>query len=351
VAAVGEQLLKPRTGMGCPLAKQTGCKGVLSCRYAQFIGSWRHRAPVERFPDHLFRDGNRIGRIQGVSDSLHSWPQRLTPGGSRRIRARRVSGRLEWDVVRNLSGACIRRVIDRSGGLVAEHAHDWPVLSFFVLGSYQNGTELGESLISGPSAILYRAGSAHSNKAGPLGFEQIEIEFDPDWLGRSLMTDVPVSRWLGGPIGAEARTLARPPVFDLQEERLRAALRQFVKRARYLTKSAMPPWVHTITGRLRNDASLRINELSLDVQRHPSWVGTAYRRATGEGLTEVAARVRVERAAWLLRETDRSAADIAQEAGFCDQSHMNRTFRRVLARTPSAVRMDRFNFRHSLSSQ
>jgi AraC-like DNA-binding protein len=46
-----------------------------------------------------------------------------------------------------------------------------------------------------------------------------------------------------------------------------------------------------------------------------------------------------------LRETDKTGADVAQEAGFCDQSHMNRTFRRLLGRLPSAVRNDRANFR------
>ena len=34
-----------------------------------------------------------------------------------------------------------------------------------------------------------------------------------------------------------------------------------------------------------------------------------------------------------------------REAGFCDQSHMSRVFRRVLGRSPSAVRDDRREFR------
>lgn len=53
----------------------------------------------------------------------------------------------------------------------------------------------------------------------------------------------------------------------------------------------------------------------------------------------------VERAARLLRETDESCAGIALEAGFRDQSHMSRVFRRVLGRSPSVVREDRREFR------
>ncbi len=249
-------------------------------------------------------------------------------------------------MVRNLGGACVRRVIDRSNARVPEHAHDWPALSIFVLGRYFNETELGETLIAHPSAILYRAGAAHRNVVGQTGFEQIEIEFDPDWLGAALIPNAPVSRWLGGPIGAESRVLARLVAFEADEDRLRAAVRHFVQRARSRQRELMvPSWIGAITRSLSEDAMLRVGELARELRRHPSWLGTAYRRATGEGLAEAAARLRLERAACLLRETDRTGADVAQDAGFCDQSHMSRTFRRLLGRSPSAVKNDRTDFR------
>jgi len=249
-------------------------------------------------------------------------------------------------MIRDLGGACIRRVIDRSNARVPEHAHDWPVLSIFVLGRYSNVTELGETLISGPSAILYRAGAAHCNVVGPTGFEQIEIEFDPDWIGPALIPLAPVSRWLGGPVGAESRSLATICAVEADEDHIQAALRQFLQRAsNYQRQGKAPSWVQTVARRLSEDPTLTVNDLARDARRHPSWLGTAYRRAAGEGLTETAGRLRVERAARMLRETDRTGADIAQEAGFCDQSHMNRTFRRLLGRLPSAVRNDRTGFR------
>ena len=248
-------------------------------------------------------------------------------------------------MLRKFSGASVRRVIDRSHARVPEHAHDWPVLSIFVIGGYLNQTELGETFIAGPSAVLYRAGAAHRNTAGPAGFEQIEIEFDPAWLGRALVPDAFVSQWLGGPRGAEARILAQLCDIETSEVSLRAALLRFMERKSGEPEPVPPRWVGTIARRLREDATLNATTLAREVRRHPSWLGTAYRRATGEGLQETAARFRVERAARLLRETDQPSACIALEAGFCDQSHMNRTFRRVLGRVPSAVRDDRREFR------
>ena len=252
-------------------------------------------------------------------------------------------------MLRRFSGAIVRRVIDRSEARVPEHAHDWPLLSIFVLGRYLNETELGETLIAGPSAIFYQAGAAHRNAIGPVGFEQIEIEFDAAWLGRELMPAAPVSRWLGGHTGAEARNLARVCASETDERSLRAVLRRFVQVANSQSEREAPSWVHTIHRRLHNDTTLGVTALAREVGRHPSWFGTAYRKATAEGPIETAARFRVERAARALRETNQSCASIAHEAGFCDQSHMNRTFRRLLGRAPSEVRDDRTGFREIIS--
>ncbi len=58
----------------------------------------------------------------------------------------------------------------------------------------------------------------------------------------------------------------------------------------------------------------------------------------GEGLTETARRRRVERALAAVRHSALPLAQVAVEAGFCDQSHMNRCFQAVLGMTPNRVR-------------
>lgn len=248
-------------------------------------------------------------------------------------------------MLQRFNGALVRRVIDRSCARVPEHAHDWPVLSLYVMGGYSNRTEIGETLIAGPSAILYRARAAHQNTVAPAGFEQIEIEFDPAWLGRALLPDSPVSRWLGGRSGAAARALTQICAYEKDENRIRSAVQMFMENATREPARDPPRWLGAIRRRLAEDDSTNVMDLAREVRRHPSWLGTAYKRVTGEGLLETAARFRVERAVRLLRETDQPCAGIAAEAGFCDQSHMNRTFRRVLGRLPSAVRQERHGFR------
>jgi len=280
---------------------------------------------------------------------------RILAAGLRRRIGRFQGGGFAWVSTRwyglamlyRFSGATVRRTLDRSGACVPEHAHDWPLLSLFVIGAYSNRTELGEEFISGPSAILYAAGAAHRNTAGPDGFEQIEIEFDPAWLGGAPLPSGPVLRLVGGRGGAEARSLAQLCSRGATEERIRAALRRFLETARSTSEAVRPAWLGDVARRVKEDPARSVAGLARETGLHPSWLGTAYRHAVGEGLLDTAARSRVERAVRFLRETDLPPGWIAMEAGFCDQSHMIRTFRRILGRLPTAVREDKSQFRQA----
>lgn len=251
----------------------------------------------------------------------------------------------EMSLLLSFGGARVRRVLDPSRAVVAEHAHDWPLISLYVMGGYRNVTECGEREIAGPSMIFYRPGTAHRNVVGEMGFEQIEIEFDAKWLGPSVLPLHQILARVGGSCGPLARSLAVKCNRELTETGLRTWLRRLLVIARREPARPVHPWMGAVTSRLRADPALRIAALARDVGRSAAWIGPAYRRSTGEGLKEAAARFRVECAARLLRESEESLCAVAAEAGFCDQSHMNRTFRRILGRSPTAVRRDRQSFR------
>lgn len=248
-------------------------------------------------------------------------------------------------LLHEFTGALVSRTIDRSHSRVPEHAHDWPMLSLFVLGAYFNRTEVGERYVCGPSAVLYGAGARHANTVSTDGFEQIEIEFDPAWLQFSGLPLAPVVHLLGGRIGAATRAMIHACGEAMDEERFATALRRFLTIAVTQSPGSCPVWVDQVTRRLRQNAAVRVHDLAREVDRHPSWLGAAYRQAVGEGILETATRLRVEHAVRLLRETDLTYCEIANDAGFFDQSHMNRSFRRVLDRLPSTVRDEKAGFR------
>jgi transcriptional regulator GlxA family with amidase domain len=63
-----------------------------------------------------------------------------------------------------------------------------------------------------------------------------------------------------------------------------------------------------------------------------------FKKATGMTLVDYLTQVRLRHAARLLRETDRSIAEIATAVGFADQSYFDRRFRRRFGRTPRQFR-------------
>jgi AraC family transcriptional regulator len=71
---------------------------------------------------------------------------------------------------------------------------------------------------------------------------------------------------------------------------------------------------------------------------HPATLTRAFRRELGCTPGDYQRRLRVERAARLLRDTSMPLADVAAACGFCDQSHLARSFRHVLGCTPSDYR-------------
>lgn len=249
-------------------------------------------------------------------------------------------------VIRKFSGVRATRVIDRSGAIVPEHAHPWPVLSLFVMGTYRNRTAGGEHAIDGPSAILYRGGETHANVVGTVGFEQLEIEFDPHWLGLRGAPGLRTTRVLGGPLMASMHALAAAWTKTADERMLRRLTRDFITAAARQEPARKPTWLGPVARRLAADPSATVATLAAELDMHAGWLGEAYRHITGEGLRERALRHRVERAACRLRESDLPCARIAAEAGFFDQSHMAHAFRKLLNRTPGAVRRDRNLFRH-----
>jgi AraC-like DNA-binding protein len=63
-----------------------------------------------------------------------------------------------------------------------------------------------------------------------------------------------------------------------------------------------------------------------------------FKKATGMTLVDYLTQVRLTHAVRLLRETDRSIAEIATQVGFADQSYFDRRFRRHFGRTPRQLR-------------
>ncbi|MBF0243938.1 MAG: helix-turn-helix transcriptional regulator [Planctomycetes bacterium] len=71
----------------------------------------------------------------------------------------------------------------------------------------------------------------------------------------------------------------------------------------------------------------------------PSHFSRTIAHHTGWGFNELLAQARVEKAAQLLRETDKSLVQIALESGFNDQSYFSKVFKKLMRTTPRQYRL------------
>ena len=66
-----------------------------------------------------------------------------------------------------------------------------------------------------------------------------------------------------------------------------------------------------------------------------------FKQVAGLTLVTYLNHVRLANAARMLRETDRTIAEIASATGFSDQSYFDKRFKRAFGRTPKAFRTER----------
>ena len=88
------------------------------------------------------------------------------------------------------------------------------------------------------------------------------------------------------------------------------------------------------------DEQLSLETLAQQVGFSPHHFAQLFRRATGTSPHQFVLRQRLERAEWLLQETELPLAQVASACGFAHQSHLTQVFKRHLNRTPGAYRQD-----------
>jgi AraC family transcriptional regulator len=114
-----------------------------------------------------------------------------------------------------------------------------------------------------------------------------------------------------------------------------------VSRRRRPTSDRKPPrWLVQAQDLLRARFSERvtITDVAAAVGIHPVHLAREFRRFHHCTIGEYIRRLRIERACEQLRDSQISLAVIAGEAGFSDQSHFSRTFKRLLGMTPARYR-------------
>ncbi|MBJ6765999.1 helix-turn-helix transcriptional regulator [Myxococcaceae bacterium JPH2] len=105
-------------------------------------------------------------------------------------------------------------------------------------------------------------------------------------------------------------------------------------------ESAPPVWLARVKERLDavRGPPPTLAQLAREAGVSPTQLGRGFRQFFQCTPADHLRRSRLERASRALRETKHPLSDIAQEAGYCDQSHMTREFSRRLRLSPAEYR-------------
>ena len=190
------------------------------------------------------------------------------------------------------------------------------------------------------------AGAAHSSVFAAAGCEILVIRPANDagsrLFGRILLElrriDAAAATHLGRRMAAELR--ATDPCSALALEGLAFELIASVGRAAAPRDDRRTAWLHTVRELL--DSSVPgcpcLQELAASAGRQPAHLARAFRREYGVSVADYARLRRLEWATAQIASTDASLARIALDAGFADQSHFTRVFRRHHGVTPGRYR-------------
>ena len=198
------------------------------------------------------------------------------------------------------------------------------------------------------SAFTMPAGHWHGARFGPTGSTIVIIRpsSDETSLGDAFRRFVELRgcgfSWLAWRLAAELR--ASDAAAALAAEGLALEILAATARAAAIDRRVgrAPRWLGSAEDLLRSRIadSIGLSELAAAVGVNPAHLARVFRARHGMSVGAYGRRVRLEWAAAEIVREDRPIAEIATEAGFADQSHFTRLFRRHVGTTPARFRAE-----------
>ncbi len=223
-----------------------------------------------------------------------------------------------------------------------------PYLALVLDGSLEKTFPLRTLHFASASALTMPAGARHGARFGSSGARILIVKprdaSSPvaDCLRRFVPLHGRGFSWLACRLAGELRASdAAAPLAaaGLALQLLAAAGREIASRGR---PGRPPAWLRSAEEllRARPGRCLGLGELATTVDVHPAHLARAFRARHGVSVGEYGRRVRLAWAASEVAGGDRPLAEIAAEAGFADQSHFTRLFRRYVGTTPARYRAE-----------
>jgi AraC family transcriptional regulator len=254
---------------------------------------------------------------------------------------------------RHVAGLTLEESIYGPDLRLPRHAHE---CAFFYLVLEGSSTEIYGTRVRAAERshlVFHPAGETHANHWHDAGGRCFHIEIAPALLELfpdHAPLDQPAEFRGGLPItlafrlyGESTRSDTAAPlaIAGLALELLAEASRAPDRAAADASRQARPPlWLREARELLQEQFHQppELAEIADAVGVHPAHLARAFRRRYHCSVGDYVRRLRVEFACRELATSERALSEIALAAGFADQSHFTKTFRRLLGLTPGEFR-------------
>lgn len=229
------------------------------------------------------------------------------------------------------------------------HSHRQALFCFVVQGGYTETYGRKTRECSQSALLFHPANETHAEHFHDSGGRSFIIEIAPEWLEplrqHTAVVDGP-AEFYGGTLEMLARRLYKE--FTLLDGASALVIEGLMlemigEASRYKTQVSLPHsprWLQQARELLhgRFMEHLTLAEVAHNVGVHPVHLAQAFHKSYQCTVGDYVRQLRIEYACHELASTETPIVEIALAAGFCDQSHFTRTFKRCVGVAPSQYR-------------
>ncbi len=230
-----------------------------------------------------------------------------------------------------------------------KHSHKRALFCYVLQGNYTETYGRKTRECKSSTLLFHPPEELHEEHFHASGGHSFIIEIEPDWLGRlsqNYAVAVTSVDYAGGIMQLLAKRLYKEFMYPDEASALviEGLMLEMIGEASRPCSAGgtnrSPTWLRQAKELLhqRFNEPLRLSEVARTVGVHPVHLAQTFHKSYRCTVGDYVRQLRIDYACHELSTTEKSIVDIALEAGFCDQSHFSRTFKRLTGMAPSLYR-------------